>query len=141
MSNPISQIINPIGATNTVASGTVSCITNAGFTQKVSVSITDTDGNTVASGTFEGKGENNTPAKLVSNGGTVLPYENAKLPLTLNAEFSYDPNGSFIKNAANKVFPNIAFNDHGIEVVTVLSEDYIDHDFNDMILRSTTIAH
>ncbi len=141
MSNPISQTINPIGATNTVASGTISGITNAGFTQKVSVSITDADGKTVASGTFEGKGENNAPAKLVPEGGTVLTYENAKLPLTLSAEFFYDPNGSFTPNAGNKVFPNIAFNDHGIEVITALSEDWVDNDFNDMILRSTTIAH
>jgi hypothetical protein len=140
MANPISQIINPIGSTQPVASGTISCVTNAGFTQKVTITVKDSDNEVVASGTFTGKGENNAPAHL-PGGGTVLTYENAKLPITLNAEFFYDPNGSFTPNASNKVFPNIAYNDHGIEVITILSEDWIDHDFNDMILRSTTIAH
>lgn len=142
MSNPVNQSINPQGATNTVASGTISCVTNAGFTQRAEVTVTDADGTTVAQGTFQGKGENNTPAPLMSPAsGTVLSFQNAKLPITLAATFAYDPNGSFVNNAANKVFTTIPYNENGIEVITILSEDWVDNDFNDMVLRSVTIAH
>lgn len=140
MANPISQTINPVGGTQPTASGSISCVTNAGYVQKAVVSVVDADGKVVASGTFEGSGENNTPAHIVG-GGTTLAYSGAKLPLTLNAEFFYKPGGNFISNAPNKVFLTIPFNDHGVEFITILSEDWVDNDFNDMVLRSTTIAH
>ncbi|NME71591.1 hypothetical protein [Flammeovirga aprica] len=140
MANPISQPINPKGATNTVATGTISCVTNAMNMQKAVVSVVDADGEVVVSGTFEGSGENNTPAHVVG-GGTTLTYSGAKLPLTLNAEFYYNPGGGFVANAPNKVFLAIPLNDHGVEFITILSEDWVDNDFNDMVLRSTTIAH
>ncbi|MEP1035297.1 hypothetical protein [Ekhidna sp.] len=141
MSNPVVQSINPSGATNQVATGHISCVTNAGFTQRAEVIVKDADQKVVAQGTFQGKGENNTPAPLQPSGGNVLQYTNAKLPLTLEATFAYDPNGSFENNAPNKVFTTIPFNDHGIEVATILSEDWVDNDFNDLVLRSITVAH
>lgn len=135
MSNPVNQIINLNGATGN-ATGFITCQTNAGFTQRVIVTITDATGSTIASGTFEGKGEGATPTPLTT-GGFTLNYSGV-LPFTLNATFYYNPNGTFTQNDPGKVIESIPYNHQMIEHITIKSEDSVDGDYNDIIFDSIT---
>lgn len=139
MPNPINQIINLNGAAGK-ATGFITCQTNAGFTQNVVVSITDATGKVIASGTFQGKGEKATPTPLLPpNNGLVLNYSGT-LPLTLNATFSYNPNGQFTPNNPSKVVLSIPYNHKMVEHISIKSEDSVDNDYNDLILDCITLS-
>jgi len=139
MPNPVIETIDLNGAQGKAA-GYIAATTNAGFTQQAVVTVTDSKGNTVASGTFQGNGENNTPMPLTS-GGHLLQFSGATIPLTLNIQCSYDPNGTFQPNAPNKVVVNQLVDNPMVETYQVTAEDYVDNDFNDTILTATFIAH
>lgn len=139
MPNPVIQTID-LGGSTGLAAGHIAGTTNAGFTQQAVVKITDATGAVVAQGTFQGNGENNTPIPLIG-GGTVLSYTGAQLPLTLNVQFNYNPNGSFVPNDPSKVIVNTLFDNNSVEVIQMTSEDYVDNDFNDLILTSVTLGH
>lgn len=136
----INQLITVGGAPGTCA-GHIACVANAGYTQQAVVTVTDALGTIVASGTFEGSGEGNTPVPLIS-GGSVLSYTNAVLPVTLNAQFNYSPDGSkFLPNEPDKVSLIILYHDDFSELVQISAEDSVDGDFNDIIMTSVTIRH
>lgn len=139
MSNPYTQIIDLTGASGNAA-GNIACTCNAGWTQQAIVTVTDSTPSVVASGTFQGNGEGNQPVPLTS-GGTVLSYSGALLPLTLNVQFNYDPNGSFQPILSQNVFPTTLFDNNGIEAIQITVEDYVDNDKNDLILTSITMKH
>jgi hypothetical protein len=139
MPNPVNQTIDLSGNTG-LAAGHLAGTTNAGFTQQAIVSVTDKNGKVVASGTFQGNGENNTPISLTT-GGTVLSFSGAQLPLTLNVQFNYDPNGRFTPNQANKVVVNTLVDTKSLEAIQMTSEDYVDNDFNDLILTCVVLGH
>lgn len=139
MPNPVIQTID-LGGSTGQAAGHIAGTTNAGFTQQAVVKVTDANGTVVAQGTFQGNGENNTPISLTT-GGTVLSYSGAQLPLTLNIQFNYDPNGSFMPNDPSKVIVNTLLDTPAVEAIQMTAEDYVDNDFNDLILTSVTISH
>lgn len=139
MANPVTQTID-LGGSTGLSAGHIAGTTNAGYTQQAVVKITDSTGKVVAQGTFEGSGENNTPIPLVG-GGTVLSYTGAQLPLTLDVQFNYNPGGGFVPNDPGKVIVNTLFDNNSVEVIQMTSEDYVDNDFNDLILTSVTLAH
>jgi hypothetical protein len=137
MSNPVIQTINLNGATGN-ATGFITCQTNAGFTQRAVVTITDATGNTIASGTFQGNGEGGTPTPLTT-GAYTLDYTGV-LPFTLNVAFSYNPNGTFYPNDPSKVIESIPYNHKIIEHISIISEDSVDNDYNDIIMDCITYA-
>lgn len=140
MANPINQIITVEGAPG-ICAGHIACVANAGYTQQAVVTVTDATGTIVASGTFQGSGEDNAPVPLTS-GGTVLSYTDAVLPITLNAQFNYSPDGSkFLPNEPDKVNLVILYNDYFSELLQVTAEDSVDGDFNDIIMTSVTLRH
>lgn len=137
--NPVITQIDLNGATGN-ASGHITCTTNAGFTQQATVTVTDANSKVVASGIFQGKGEHNQVIP-VTTGGTVLSFSNAVLPLKLEVECKYDPNGSFVPNAPDKVIMTKPLDTKSVEFVQITSEDWVDDDFNDLIFNCVSVSH
>ncbi|OHX66600.1 hypothetical protein [Flammeovirga pacifica] len=134
MSSPFSITINPSGSnlTEPLASGTISYIRNPQMVckknERVLLKVIDADKKIVITGTFEiNSNKKNNGGIVKIEEGTILSYNNAKLPLQLQIEFCYD---------SKDVFPNITYKENGIEIITIASENN-----KEMILRSTTIAH
>lgn len=139
MPNPANITID-LGDTTGSAAGHIACTTNAGFTQRAKVTVTGSDNHVVATGIFQGKGEKNTRTSLVG-GGTVLSFEDAILPVTVNVSLSYDPNGTFEPNVPDKVIVSQLFDTPSAEAYQITSEDSIDNDFNDLIMTIIALKH
>ncbi len=132
--------INPKGGNLPVATGSITAVTNAGFTQQAHIVVIDADSRRVAEGTFQGQGEGDVTAQLIG-GGYTLSYSNAKLPLIIQVEFQYNPGSGFRPNDPDKVLMTCPYNDMGLQLLVFQGEDWIDGDFNDIVVRSITHDH
>jgi len=139
MANPVNLTIDLDGSSGNAA-GYISGVTNAGWTQRAVVSVVDANKNPVVNGTFQGKGEKNTPIPLTT-GGYLLQFTSAVLPLTVTVTLSYDPNGTFQPNNPDKVISNQLVDNQFVETYQITSEDWVDKDYNDLILTATFIKH
>lgn len=139
MPNPVSLTINP-GENTGFVTGHITGTTNAGLTHQAKVAVIDATGKVVAHGIFQGEGKNNEPLPLLE-GGSVLSYSNARLPLALYVQFNYSNSGSFIQNDPDNVVASQLFDTGKVEVLQMISEDNISNSFNDLVLTSVNIKH
>lgn len=139
MPNPVSLTINS-GENTGFVTGHITGTTNAGLTHQAKVAVIDATGKVVARGIFQGEGKNNEPLSLLE-GGSVLSYSNARLPLALHVQFNYSNSGSFIQNDPDNVVASKLFDTGKVEVVQMISEDNFGNGYSDLVLTSFNIKH
>lgn len=146
MSNQITHVVNPNpqDPNKTLASGMITCVTNADRYQQAEVEVYGAGSNRPdASGTFVGNGENNQTINLRPdlNYG-VLSYQNLTQPVTIKITMSHGPSetGPFTPYPVADINVAAVSNAQDQEYFTFSGEDSVDGDSNDIIVRCIAVV-